>query len=46
MTILELLTIAQSGYIDGNLAIYYDPTTGHERPGTGDTLAQIIRTRP
>jgi hypothetical protein len=42
MAILELLTIAQSGYIDGHLMAYYDPATGEERPGSGDTLAQFI----
>lgn len=42
MTLAELLRRANRGYPDEFLAEYYDPDTGEEQPGSGDTLALFI----
>lgn len=42
MTLVELLNLANSGYPDGDLASYFDPETGEDREGSGDTLAQFV----
>ena len=42
MTLVELLTLANSGYPDGEMAGYYDAETGEETNEGGDTLALFV----
>jgi len=42
MKLVDILNIANEGYPDGFLAVYYHPSTGKSKRGSGDTLAQFI----